>query len=198
MRLWGRTLRFSFRSEKERELLEEQAVPMLILLWHNRLFLASEIYRRHRPGRRVFGMVSASRDGAWLTAFFRMLGIDAVRGSRHFRGTEALRGMIGKLKEGHDVAVTPDGSRGPCYEMKPGALLLARASKLPILLISSKFNRAWRLKSWDRFYLPLPFSEVEIRCEKLASLKEAGIDSIKEEGCAAMKLRLDLLTTDLD
>jgi len=196
--IWGRTLRFKFRSDGEREILENQDVPMVILLWHNRLFIASEIYRRHRFRRRVFGMISASRDGALLSSFFRMLGINSVRGSRYFRGTAALRGMIGKLTEGHDVAVTPDGSRGPCYEMKPGSLLLAKTAKCPVLLLSSSFSNFWRLKSWDQFYLPKPFSIVEIRCERLPSLEESGIKSIKEEGCATIKSRMDRLTTDLD
>ena len=198
VRIWGRTLRFRFRSEAERKVLEDQADPMVILLWHNRLFLASEIYRRHRSRRKVFGMVSASNDGAWLAAFFRMLGINSVRGSRHFRGTAALRSMMGKLSEGHDVAVTPDGSRGPFYEMKPGVLLLSKLAKCPVLLLSSRFSNAWRLKSWDQFYLPKPFSLVEIRCERLSNLEESGINSIKQEGCATMKSLMDQLTTDPD
>ena len=141
-------------------------------------------------------MVSASRDGAWLAAFFRMLGVETVRGSRHFRGAEALRAMLAKLKAGHDVAVTPDGSRGPCYDMKPGALLLARSAKTPVLLLSAKFGRAWRLKSWDRFFLPVPFSRIELRCEWIVDLKGAGIVNAKSEGAAVLKSKLDGLTDD--
>jgi len=198
VRIWGRTLRFRFRSDAERKILEDQTVPMVILLWHNRLFPASEIYRRYRSHREVFGLISASNDGAWLAAFFGILGINAVRGSRHFRGTTALRSILGKLSEGNDVAVTPDGSRGPCYEIKPGALLLSKMAKSPVLLLVPNFKQAWRLKSWDKFYLPKPFSSIDIRCELLPSLHESGIHSIKEEGCATMKLLMDRLTTDLD
>ena len=196
VRLWGRSLRFEFRSEQERAWMGEQSLPMVVVLWHNRLFLASEIHRRYRSRRRIFGMVSASRDGAWLAAFFQMLGIDAVRGSRHFRGAEALRSMLAELKAGHDVAVTPDGSRGPCYEMKPGGVLLARTARSPVLLISSKFGRAWRLRSWDRFFLPRPFSRVELRCELIHDLETAGVVDAKAAGCAALKARLDGLTED--
>ena len=196
VRLWGRSLRFGFRSEQERAWLEDQSVPMVVVLWHNRLFLASEIRRRHRRSRRIFGMVSASRDGAWLAAFFEMLGIDSFRGSRHFRGSAALRGMLAQLKAGHDVAVTPDGSRGPCYDMKPGGVLLARTARSPVLLISSKFDRAWRLRSWDRFFLPVPFSRVELRCELIQDLNEAGVVDAKAAGCAALKSRLDGLSED--
>ena len=75
-----------------------------------------------------------------------MLGIQSIRGSRHFRGAEALRSMLAELKAGHDVAVTPDGSRGPCYEMKPGGLLLARTARSPVLLISSKVRPCLAVK----------------------------------------------------
>jgi len=198
MHLWGRSLRFRFPEEGQREVLENQESPAVILLWHNRLFFASEIYRRFRFRRNVFGMVSASKDGAWLSAFFRMMGIGAVRGSRHFRGTAALRGLLEKIKEGHDVAVTPDGSRGPCYDMKPGALLIARTAKSPVLLLSPNPQNAWRFKSWDRFYLPKPFSTVDVRCEMLASLKDAEIPKDKVDGAAKLKEKMDRLTDDLD
>ena len=196
MHLWGRTLRFTFEDPKIQEVLENQEKPAVILLWHNRLFLAAEIYRRFRNKREVFGMVSASKDGAWLSAFFRMMGIGAVRGSRHYRGTQALRGLLDKIKVGHDVAVTPDGSRGPCYEMKPGALFIARTAKSPILLLSPNPKNSWRLKSWDRFYLPKPFSTVEIQCQWLTSLADAEIPKDKEEGAAKLKEMMDRLTVD--
>jgi lysophospholipid acyltransferase (LPLAT)-like uncharacterized protein len=196
MHLWGRTWRFRFANEQIQKDLENQENPAVILLWHNRLFLAAEIYRRYRNKREVYGMVSASKDGAWLSAFFRMMGIGAVRGSRHYRGTQALRGLLDKIKEGHDVAVTPDGSRGPCYDMKPGALLVARTAKSPILLLSPNPKNSWRLKSWDRFYLPKPFSTVELECEWLTSLENAEIPKDKVEGAAKLKEKLDQLTKD--
>ncbi len=198
MRVWGRTLRFRFRSDADRLALYYQQEPAVILLWHNRLFLAAEIYRRFRPGRKVFGIVSASKDGAWLAAFFRMMGIGAVRGSRHFRGTAAFRELFDNLKAGHDVAVTPDGSRGPCYDMKAGAFLVARIAKSPVLLLCPNFTSAWRLKSWDGFYLPKPFSMVEVRCELLNGLDASGVPKEKDLGAAELKRRMDGMTVDLD
>ena len=75
--------------------------------------------------------------------------------------------MVAKLKEGRDVGITPDGSRGPCYEAKPGALLVAKISKAPVLLLSFEFSSAWRLNSWDGFYLPKPFSRVTVLGKRL-------------------------------
>src|SRR5581483_5081500 len=67
-RLAGRLL---FRSEEQ---------PIVFLVWHNRLFVVAEIYRRFRGRRPTYGLVSASRDGAWLAAFFSLMGLKAVRG----------------------------------------------------------------------------------------------------------------------
>ena len=73
-----------------------------------------------------------------------------------------MRELARVIKNGSDVGITPDGSLGPCYEVKPGALLLAKISKSPILLLSFRFHRALRLSSWDSFYVPLPFSRVSV------------------------------------
>jgi lysophospholipid acyltransferase (LPLAT)-like uncharacterized protein len=54
--------------------------PTAVVLWHNRLFLTPEIFRRYRSRRRIHGLVSASKDGAWLAAFYRLIGIQPVRG----------------------------------------------------------------------------------------------------------------------
>jgi len=194
VRLWCMTLRFRFTQGEDLSALENQEKPSLILLWHNRLFLASEIYRRHRSSRRVYGLVSASRDGAWLAAFFRIMGIHAVRGSRNFRGSAALRGMIAELKSGNDVAITPDGSRGPCYDFKPGALLVAKTSGCPVILICPNFSCALRLNTWDRFFLPMPFSRVELNCKRFENLEAAGVTSLKEAGITSLKEQMDRMT----
>ena len=82
-----------------------------------------------------------------------------------------MRELAGWLRRGHDVAITPDGSRGPCYEIKPGLVLLAQLTGQPILPISFEYASAWRLKSWDRFFIPKPFSKVTIRVGELHSVE---------------------------
>lgn len=137
--------------------------PIAMVLWHNRLFLSAEIVRRYRKGRPAYALVSASRDGAWLAAFFSIAGMRTVRGSSSRLGREAAMALVGVLRSGQDIGVTPDGPRGPCYDLKPGALIVARRTQTPLLLIGAEFHSAWRVKSWDRFYLPKPFSRVTMR-----------------------------------
>ena len=159
-RLWTKSLRMDFLSPEDEAILKDSESPAIILLWHNRLFVAGEWHGRFRSSRKCYGLISGSRDGAWLESFYGWSGILAVRGSRNKRGASALRELARVIKNGSDIGITPDGSRGPCYEVKPGALLLAKISKSPILLLSFRFHRALRLSSWDSFFLPIPFSRV--------------------------------------
>ncbi len=166
LRLWGRTLRFEADAETHARLTASDQ-PAAIVIWHNRLFLSPEIFRRYRFKRRVYGLVSASKDGAWLAAFYRMIGIYPVRGSSNNHGREAARVLIEKVQVGHDIGITPDGPRGPMYVLEPGVLVVARRSNAPMVLVGAQFGPAWRLRSWDRFYIPCPFSRIRMRCTVL-------------------------------
>jgi lysophospholipid acyltransferase (LPLAT)-like uncharacterized protein len=163
IRLWGLTLRFEVSPESER-CLRKIDEPVAFVLWHNRLFLVSEIFRRYRERRPIYGLVSASKDGAWLAAFFSLVGIRSVRGSSSRLGREAVTALVDVMRAGNDIGITPDGPRGPIYDFKAGALIVSRRTKTPILLLGGEYSGAWQLKSWDRFYLPKPFSTVRLEC----------------------------------
>lgn len=139
--------------------------PTLFILWHNRLFMTSEIFSRYRRGHPVHGLVSASSDGAWLAAYFSVVGMRAVRGSSSRMGREAASALVEVLRQGSDVGITPDGPRGPCYEMKPGAIIVARRARTRVVLVGMDFESSWRVSSWDGFHLPRPFSRVLMRFE---------------------------------
>jgi hypothetical protein len=166
LRLWGSTLRFEIDPD-ERRALEKRDAAVEFVLWHNRLFLTPEIYRRYRGGRPLYALISASGDGAWLAAFFDAAGMRAVRGSSSRLGREAASALVETLRQGHDIGVTPDGPRGPCYDFKPGAVIVARRAGAPVLLLGAAFTACWSLRSWDRFRLPLPFSRVRLHCEEV-------------------------------
>jgi lysophospholipid acyltransferase (LPLAT)-like uncharacterized protein len=173
VRVWCRTLRFEADAETVR-LMSWSESPAAAVVWHNRLFVSAAIFRRYRSRRRLYGLVSASRDGAWLAAFYRMINIHPVRGSSSNLGREAARALIEKLREGHDIGITPDGPRGPCYSVEPGVLVVTRRTNAPMILFGIEFGPAWRLKSWDRFYLPRPFSRIKLRSKMLPAQDAAG------------------------
>jgi len=175
----------------DRSILESCERPVAFVLWHNRLFISAEIFRRYR-GRKLCGLVSASRDGAWLAAFYSLMGMGAARGSSSRFGREAAGQLVEALRSGLDVGVTPDGPKGPCYEFKEGALLVARRADVPLLLFGAEYSSAWRLGSWDGFYLPTPFSTVRIRCERIEPEELAD----RHAAASAVSARLRLLNPD--
>lgn len=162
IRLWASTLRLDLTPEDRARFCDTSA-PTILLTWHNRLFLAAEIYRRFRRPHPTYGLVSTSKDGAWLAAFFNLVGLRTVRGSSSKRAREGLSGLATRLTEDNDVALTPDGPRGPMYSFKPGAAILVGRSHARVLLMGFAFSSAWRLNSWDRFVLPRPFSRVQLK-----------------------------------
>ncbi|MSU49416.1 MAG: DUF374 domain-containing protein [Opitutus sp.] len=191
VRLWGRSLRFEMSPDDLRKYTTREE-PISMVLWHNRLFLAAEIVRRYRGGRPAYALVSASQDGAWLTAFFSLCGVRTVRGSSSRLGREAANALVEMLRAGHDVGLTPDGPRGPCYELKPGAIIVARRTRAPMLLIGGEFESAWRLRSWDHFYLPKPFSRVRMRGELVTA------DQLADRDAALERMRERLLAINPD
>ncbi len=137
--------------------------PAIYILWHNRFFVVPPAWNRICLGlRRTVALTSASKDGAMVAAAMKVCGLDAIRGSSSRRAVAALVGLKRALAEGFDVCLTPDGPRGPRYQVQPGFLKLAEATGAPIIPIHLGFSNAWRLKTWDRFVIPKPFSRVVI------------------------------------
>jgi lysophospholipid acyltransferase (LPLAT)-like uncharacterized protein len=185
LRIWGRTLRFKVDAETAVRLAYAEQ-PAALVLWHNRLFVSAEYFRRYRRRRKVYALVSASKDGAWLAAFYRMIGIEPVRGSSSNHGREAARALIDQMRAGHDIGITPDGPRGPLYTVEPGVLVVTRRLHAPMVLLGIEYSRAWRLKSWDRFYVPWPFSTVTLRCALLTAQGEGGAKLSADQVKAAL------------
>jgi lysophospholipid acyltransferase (LPLAT)-like uncharacterized protein len=163
IKIWTKTIDIKINQEDLNLLQEYGNSAKICALWHNRLFIASELFRRYFRGTKMYGLISPSKDGAWLTEIYRNIGIHSVRGSTRRGGKEALAEMAIILGGGGSVTITPDGPRGPKYVAKPGIAALAKETNVPIILASIKIPSAWRLSSWDRFYLPKPFSRVTVK-----------------------------------
>jgi lysophospholipid acyltransferase (LPLAT)-like uncharacterized protein len=126
--------------------------------WHGNQFLPDHVFPR--PGEQAVALVSPSRDGQLLTSLLKHYEIDCVRGSSSRRGASALRHLIRKAQAGFSIGMTPDGPRGPRYQVKPGIVFLAKKSGLEIVPIGSAYQHAWTLKkAWDHFVIPKPFSK---------------------------------------
>jgi len=194
-RIWTFTIRMRYQDGEEKKIFEHHQGPFVIMLWHNRLFLAGEWHLRFRKGKTCYGLISGSRDGAWLETFYGWAGIRAIRGSRNRRGAQAMRDLVKVVRQGNDVGITPDGSRGPCYEAKSGVIALAKITKSPVLLLTFKFSSAFRLSSWDRFVIPFPFSKVFAKT-KLIEYDDLFKNRSLEEATRVAQSKLIDLTED--
>lgn len=141
-------------------LLTRQSV---VTLWHNRIFIPCYLYRYVLRGSIPMSMLtSASKDGAMLAAVAQDYGMRAVRGSSRRRGAVGFMDMVREMEVGCHMCITPDGPKGPLYHCHPGAIKLASLSGAPLLPVRIRYSRCRRVKSWDRFIVPLPFSRVEM------------------------------------
>lgn len=194
-KIWTGTLRFrvDFLSW---ERCRVSPKPIILLIWHNRLFMAAEVRRRYLPTRPLSALISASKDGAWLAAFFSLVGIKSIRGSSSWRGTQALRELLGMLRRGEDVALTPDGPRGPCYSVTKSALLLARRHEASLMVVGMNPQVAWRLKSWDGFILPRPFTQVDMASDFYETWQELLDANPAESEELSLKMAIDRVTHD--
>lgn len=161
-RLWCRTLRIEWEDDALQRI-QSIEKPAIFAFWHNHVFLAFACSRYLDRPYPMGAIASASKDGAWVAALLRNIGMLGIRGSSHRKGAKALRNMHTALKSGIEMCITPDGSRGPCYYLRPGCIQLAKKSGASLLLCGATFTKSWRLKTWDRFHIPKPFSRVTIR-----------------------------------
>ena len=173
---------------------------IIFAIWHNRLALSAVLYRRHvlkfAPERRMAGMVSASRDGGLLAQILEHFGIEPVRGSSSRRGPQALIEMTTWAERGYDLAITPDGPRGPRYEVQDGVIATAQVTGLPIVPVSYHLNWKIQAKSWDRFQIPLPFARCEITVGKILRVPREAADAERENLRRELEMELRAITRD--
>jgi len=134
--------------------LKDRNERIIFALWHGRHFIT---YHRMPPDN-MHIMVSPSRDGRRIASLLRMSGFSIIHGSSHKSPIQALIRSIKCIKEGGDFIITVDGPRGPARETKPGIIYLSRKTGAWIVPYSFSARRSIRMKSWDRFMVPLPFT----------------------------------------
>lgn len=192
------TLRYRIRDPHG--FLERKDISQAIYcIWHNRLALCMKLYfafGEHRSKAGMAGLVSASKDGAFLAAILNRFGVVPVRGSSSRRGPQALLELNTAAERGCDLAITPDGPRGPRYIVQDGAMSLAQITGLPVVPVSYHLKWKIQLKSWDRFQIPLPFSICEVTAGRIFKIPRDATDTEREE--IRKQLEAELCTISKD
>ncbi len=174
--------------------------PAIYCTWHNRLALSMAAYygyaRRQNPTKGIAAMVSASKDGAFLAAILECFGVQPVRGSSSRRGPQAMLELTSWAEQGYDLAITPDGPRGPCYLVQDGVTSLAQITGLPIIPMSYHVNWKWRAGSWDRFIIPLPFARCDVVLGPAFRIPREATDEDRERLRQQLEIQFRQITRD--
>lgn len=140
------------------ESLRAHGTPFIFSLWHGQLLPL--IWHHREQGIAI--LVSEHRDGELIARLASSIGYRLIRGSTTKGGERALLALVKELRAGKEVAVTPDGPKGPARSYAAGALVAAQRSGAPIVPIAAHADRAWHLASWDSFMIPKPFARVTV------------------------------------
>jgi lysophospholipid acyltransferase (LPLAT)-like uncharacterized protein len=158
LRLLARSWRFDQENSAPWEALRRERKPIIFAFWHSRMLPLAQ----HHRDQGVAVLVSEHADGEIITRVIERFGFRTVRGSTFRGASRALLGMIQAVRQGNDVAFTPDGPRGPAESFAPGALIVAQKTGAAIVLVGAGTRSAWRLGSWDRFLIPKPFARMRV------------------------------------
>ncbi len=146
----------------------------VLKFWHGKMLMGWYLGKN----RNFYAVVSQSKDGEILSRLLQKWNYKLIRGSSSKDSKEVMNRMVEVLKNGHSLAITPDGPRGPSQQMKIGGLIAAVRAGKGIVLCGISYKQKITFNSWDRFELPIPFSKVYI---KLSDIKVYKSGLSKEE-----------------
>ena len=138
---------------------ESEPTGCVWVMWHSRILIGAATQKGQ--GMRV--MISMHGDGEIIARATTHLGFRALRGSSSRGGSQVLTEALAEIASGADVAITPDGPRGPRMSVHPGCVLAASRAGVPLVPVGFDATRGRRLRSWDRFLVPRPFTRVAVR-----------------------------------
>lgn len=170
--------------------MDPETYPYVTVLWHNRLLFVATLFPRFAR-KRTCAMISASRDGEYISNIVKLFGVGTVRGSSSRKGAGALRGALSTLEDGANLIMTPDGPRGPRYKLSKGPIILASKTNIPIIPLGINYSSYWELKSWDKFCIPKPWAKIDVVIGDPVSIPADLSDEEMEEWRRQIEQRLN-------
>jgi hypothetical protein len=178
IRLLGATFRYRDIAVPGIAINKDVPAPCIYAFWHRTLLTCAHRFR----DQDIAILISPSFDGELIARTVERLGFYPVRGSSSRGGASGLRGMAEAYKAEHKCAITADGPRGPNMVAKPGPVQVAELTGATwIGAYYALPNRAWELKSWDRFLIPKPFSTITFTWPALAPPELTAVQSALDE-----------------
>ncbi len=151
----------------------------IYIFWHE--YILFPLYLR--GNNNLVMLLSQHRDAEILSRTAHHMGFECVRGSTYRGGAAALRELMARSR-GRNLTITPDGPRGPRRQLAQGPIYLASKLGLPIVAMGFGYDKPWRMRSWDHFALPLPYSRaravVSPEIHLPGNLDRAGIEHYRQ------------------
>ena len=188
--LWAKTARIEVSGGEAYRALRRARKPVILLVWHGRIFLAPYFFRN----RGIMPLVSPSRDGEIITQVVLRWGYKVSRGSSSHAIVRAWFEIKRELEGGGEVIIVPDGPRGPARELKPGCLKLAQQTGAPLVPFTFSASRTKVFASWDRFLIFMPFARVRAVLGDPIAVDP----SLRGEALEAERKRIERLLVELD
>lgn len=190
--LIGRTIRFEVEGWENFEAIQKAGKIPVYAFWHNRIFASTYFFR----DRSIGVITSQSKDGEYIARFIQRLGYGAIRGSSTRGGVGALVEMIRTMRKGVPMAFTVDGPKGPRYEAKSGAVLLAKKTGNPMMPFVVELKRFWTIGSWDRLQIPTPFTRAKLTIGKPIYVATDSTDKDIQNKLTELQTSLDAMVSD--
>lgn len=153
-----KTLRITFVNKDVISNLEKQGVQYVLAFWHGTMLLPWYLHRN----KNIVALTSKSKDGDLLAKILKSWKYQVVRGSSHIGGEVALGVLVDYAKNSCSISITPDGPTGPAHKMKAGAVITAKKSGLPVVLMGVGYKKKIFLNSWDKFQIPKFFTGAKV------------------------------------
>ena len=151
----------------------------ILAFWHGDLLMQPFNYRSFKKNGTVKVIISEHSDGEIIRRTVEHLGIGSLSGSSTRGGAKALLGAIKAFKSGVDIAITPDGPKGPAKSIADGIVMLAQKMDAKIICFGTKSSSFWQLNSWDSFVIPKPFGIIDLYTSEPISLTGLSLEEAK-------------------
>lgn len=191
----GGSLRIRIENGEELQGFRDAGQPVILACWHAWILPLSHVHRNEG----VSVLVSRHSDGELIARLVEQKGYLTARGSSTRGGAKGLRELVRAARNGADLALTPDGPKGPPRRVKPGVIVAAQLTGCPIVPIGVGAGRSWRVGSWDRMAIPWPGTRLTVRYGAALQVPRRlrGPDEVRD-WTARLDRIMNQLTDDLD
>jgi lysophospholipid acyltransferase (LPLAT)-like uncharacterized protein len=154
--------------------------PVIFAFWHSDLLMQPYLYYRFRKVPKANVLISEHFDGQIIARIMRFFKLGTIHGSTTRGGAKVLIQGLKSLAEGYDIGITPDGPKGPRYEVSEGVVVMAQKRHAKVIVYHCVPSRYWQLPSWDRFVVPKPFGRLDFYASEPIDLEGLEMDKAKE------------------